>query len=585
VDRENVQIWVRTKAKDNSTQIQNILLWVDGKQPTVTVATSSSYVKDNVVVTITVKASEVLAELDNVMVAENNAPENTQVTMTSADNITWTGTYTTGDNWLRDGCATVYVIGAQIKDLVGNLGVDNSGNFTVDREKPPKPNLGAISGLPVDMAAATGIQTNIGQFAPEGTALDNFLNTIENLENGTVRIRIGTTTQDLTAYSTGYFITIPAITLTQGTQEIGIRYIDLAGNVGDENAENVTYDSIAPVITPNTISGKALVDGVIINDNTPTVTLSFTDATLGIDNDNFNASDNSGYRVELWDENDNLIATLKNATPPTTNMPNTISFENAYPTVLSDGTYSIYAVAGDNLQMDNLVISFVVDTKAPAAPAVAVPISQDPSSPSIKRTTTVSLGGTCEPYATVRIWTSQSPFVSETNVDNVVDTAGSGTWTKNITVPEGVEVRIRVSAVDLAGNESTKTTYGYLMVDATAPTVSITTPTSGTKTDKASISVSGTVTKDAWEDWTDIELRVQVGLNSTPVTISAGSFSINVPLAEGSNTIQASVKDPVGNTNSSSVTVERTVTSWGVYAIILVIIALILAAIAIFRMR
>jgi len=585
-DRTTLRFWVRTP-----TGIEGpiVLLKVDGKNPTVTVTASPTTVKDNTAVTITVVASEVLAKLDNVMVAENNAPVENQISMTSSDNITWTGTYTTGDNWLRDGTATVSVINSQFEDLAGNVGsgVSTDNTFTVDRENPPMPNLGdttEITGLPVDLLpAAPGIQTCTGAWLIDGYAKDNFRNKIENLANGTAVIRVGTTTYNVTASATGYFY--QSITLSQGTQEVGIKYIDLAGNVGDENAENVTFDNIPPVITPNTISGKALVDGVIINDNTPTVKLSFTDATLGIENMPFDNTDNSGYSVQLWDENDNLIATLVNATPPTTNMPNTISFENTYQTVLSDGTYSIYAVAGDNLQMDNLVISFVIDTKAPAAPAVAVPISQDPSNPDIKRTTSVSLGGTCEPYATVRIWTSQAPFVSETNVDNVVDTAGSGTWTANITVPEGVEVRIRVSAVDFAGNESTKATYGYLMVDATAPTVSITTPASGTKTDKASISVSGTVTKDAWEDWTDITLRVQVGLTSTTVPISAGSFSVNVPLGEGSNTIIATATDAVGNSSTDSVTVERTVTSWAIYAIILVIIALILAAIAIFRMR
>ena len=577
-DRTTLRFWVRTP-----TGIEGpiTLLKVDGKNPTVTVTVSPSLVKENTAVTITVVASEVLAKLENVMVAENNAPENTQISMTSSDNITWTGTYTTGDNWMRDGDANVYVIGSQYQDSVGNLGSDNMTTFTIDRETPPEPDLTTISGLPTTQI------TNIGTWLLEGTAKDNFLNTIVDLANGTARIRVGTTTSDVTTSATGYFY--KSITLNQGTQEIGIRYIDLAGNVGDENAENVTFDSVAPVITPNTISGKTLADGVIINDNTPTVKLGITDATLGIENVPFGSTgDNHGYSVQLQDEDGVPIDNLVNATPPTENMPNTISFENTYPTELADGTYQIYVVAGDNLQMDNLVITFVIDTTPPAAPTLTTTASQNANAPDIRTTTALSISGQGEPGATIRIWTSSYPFTSETNVENVIVDA-DGNWVDPITLAQGVTVRIRVSQVDIAGNESSKALYGYLKVDATAPVVVITSPATGTKTDKSTITVSGTVTKDAWESYTlDITLRLQNGVTSTSIVIpiaNDGTFSVNVTLAEGKNSIIATATDSVGNYTAYTVTVERTVTSWAIYAIILVIIALILAAIAIFRMR
>jgi peptide/nickel transport system substrate-binding protein len=348
-DRTPVRIWVRTPGSIEGP----ITLMVDGKAPTVSVTATPTLVKENTAVTITVVASEVLAKLENVLVAENNAPENSQVLMISTDNITWTGTYTTGDNSKRDGLATIYVIGSQFEDLVGNKGGGVTENtFTIDRCKPPAPNLSLISGLPP-------MVTNIGTWMIEGTALDNFLNTIVNLANGTVRVRVGTTTSDVTSSATGYFFKL--ITMTQGTQEIGIRFIDRAGNIGDENAENITFDNMPPVITPNTISGKPFIDGVVINDNTPTVNLNITDATLGIENVPFGSTgDNHGYSVRLRDENGVLISTLVNATPPAETMPKTISFENTFPTELAKGTYRIYAVAGDNLQMDNLVVSFVL---------------------------------------------------------------------------------------------------------------------------------------------------------------------------------------------------------------------------------
>jgi hypothetical protein len=576
-DRAPVRIWVKTPGS-----IENPLtVMVDGKSPTVSVTASPSYVGGNAVVTITVVASEELAMLDNVMVAENNATENTQVTMTSSDNITWTGTYTTENDWTQDGDASVYVIGSGYQDEVGNIGTDNMTTFTIDREAPPEPDISALMGWP-------STPTNVDTWLIEGTAWDNFLNTISPLANGTVKVRVGTTTTDVTTNATGYFY--QSVTLAQGTQELGISYMDTAGNVGPENAENITLDSIPPVITPNTISGKTFDNGVLINDNTPTVNITITDATLGIENVEFGSTgDNHGYEVELWDENGVEITDLTNATPPAEEMPNTISFENTYPTPLVDGTYQIYVVAGDNLQMDNLVITFVIDTTPPAAPGLTATASQNPLAPDIRTNTTVSLGGTAEPGATVNIWTSPDPFTTETNVASVV--AGTdGTWIATITIDQGVTVRIRVSQVDTAGNASTtKATYGYLKVDASAPVVTISSPTTGTKTDKSTITVSGSVTKDAWESYSlDITLRVQNGITSTSIVIpiaNDGTFSVNVPLAEGKNSIIATATDSVGNYTSFSVTVERTVTSWAIYAIILVIIALILAAIAIFRMR
>ena len=581
-------VYVRTTDNAGRTEQRTVTITVDNVSPTVTVTASPSWVKDNTVVTITVRASEPLAKLDNVMVAENNATENTQVKMSSTDGgITWTGTYTTVDNKLRDGTARVGVVGAQFEDLVGNKGSYTENTFTVDRMAPPAPSLSALTGFPAHAAGKAG--TNISSWLVEGTAQDNFLGVLVVQENMRVKIRVGTTVQEKITDASGYFFTDPAIRLSPGTQEVGIRYSDRAGNVGPENAENITFDNTAPSIAPGTIAGKTLADNVRINDNTPTITLTITETVLGLENLPFNAAENRGYSVQLQYENGDPIDNLVNSLA-FDNLE--LDFENTIPATigsftagLPDGTYRIYVVAGDNLQMDNKVITFVVDTTAPLPPTLTATASSNPAAPDLKMTTSVALGGTCEAGATVKVWTSPEPFTVETVATSVVDTGGTGIWSAVITISQGVTTKISVSQVDIAGNEGSKRLYGYLMVDASAPTVVITLPATGTKTDKASITVSGTVTKDTWEIWSDITLRVQVGLTGTTVPISAGTFSVDVALAEGSNTIIATATDPRGWSSSAIVTVERTVTPWGTYAIILVIVALILAAIAIFRKR
>jgi hypothetical protein len=70
------------------------------------------------------------------------------------------------------------------------------------------------------------------------------------------------------------------------------------------------------------------------------------------------------------------------------------------------------------------------------------------------------------------------------------------------------------------------------------------------------------------------------------VTINSdGTFSISAALSEGSNTITIRAVDSAGNIGSAIITVIRTVTPWATYAVILVIVALILAAIAILRAK
>ncbi|TES83363.1 MAG: hypothetical protein E3J91_02870, partial [Hadesarchaea archaeon] len=176
-------IYVRTTDNLGDSSIEEITLNVDGDAPTATVTASPRWVKDNQVITITVTASESLAKLENVMVAENIAPENTQIVMTpNVDNTEWTGSYMTGDNSKRDGTAKIYVIGSQFEDYVGNKGSPVENTFTIDRQKPLTPIITALTGFPTS-------PTNDSSWTIEGTAYDNFMGGTVNLENGTVKIR------------------------------------------------------------------------------------------------------------------------------------------------------------------------------------------------------------------------------------------------------------------------------------------------------------------------------------------------------------------------------------------------------------
>ena len=562
-------IYVKTKDTKGVVVQTEIALTFDNVSPTVEIAVSPEWAKDSTEITITVTADEPLAKLDNVMVAENQAPENTQISMTpDADDTVWTGTYTTGDNENRDGTATIYVIGEQYEDLVGNAGTDvDSKTFTVDRRAPPMPDLSAITGFP------TSPTTTATRFI-ENEAMDNFLGNLVPLEGGVVKIRVGTTVYDVTPTTSGYYG--KSITLTEGTQEVGIHYIDRAGNVGEENAENIILDTMAPSITWGTIAGKALVDGVQINTKAPKITLTISDAGLGVDNWAF-AVDNTGYSVQLWDENENVIGdNLANALAHDNNV---LAFENTIPEQ-ADGTYYIYVVAGDSQLMDNDLIKFVIDTDAPDAPVVdaAYEIVSTMDNPLVVKSISRTIAGDAEAGATITVYGT---------VDTTETVLGTGKaesrWTVQFTLTAGSNTKIEISATDEAGNEGSRTLYGWILADDSAPSVTL--DELPETTDKTSITISGTVGKDDWEDWSDITLTVQVGTGQVTVPIGAGgSYSYSLELAEGQNTIVVQAIDVVGNlSDAASDVVERTVTPWAIYAIILVIVALVLAAIAIFR--
>jgi len=565
-------LYVRTKDTKGVIRISEITLTVDNIAPTVEIDVSPDWVKENTAVTITVTASEPLAKIENVLVAENNAPENTQITMTpNADNTVWTGTYTTGDNEERDGTAKVYVRG--FEDLFGNEVDENTATFTVDRMAPPAPVLDEITGFPTS-------PTNVGEWLLENCALDNFRGVLENQKGMTVEIRVGDTTYTTTTATDGYWYY--QLALVEGTNEVGIRLVDKAGNEGPENAENITYDATKPSVSM--ISPE---NGAYINDNTPTIKLTIADAVMGVENEDL-YDENYGYSVLLCYDNDTPIDNLIPKTYPTSDPFKSFTFENDWPEELAENWYRIRVLAGDNLQNENIYIRFCVDVTAPSISVEAIynPLSGTSlGSPEILKTTSVTISGKAEEDATIKV------YVDGAEQTAARTTATDGTWDITVSLTGGVASKIEATATDAAGNESGKLLLGFAMPDTSAPTVTITSPTSGAETTEKSILIEGNVTKDTWEDYSDLTVTVQVGAvaGGTVTPDSTGHFSISATLTEGTNTIAVVAEDEIGNRGSAGITsilVTRVVTPWATYAaIILVIIALALAAIAIFRKR
>jgi RHS repeat-associated protein len=110
--------------------------------------------------------------------------------------------------------------------------------------------------------------------------------------------------------------------------------------------------------------------------------------------------------------------------------------------------------------------------------------------------------------------------------------------------------------VDNGGNEATSQVT--VIRDLTNPTVSISTPASGTVTLNSSITISGNAS-DAGADASGIA-RVTVNDADAVLDLMTGNWTYeNFPLTIGSNTITATVFDRAGNQASSQITVTRVV--------------------------
>ena len=587
--------YVSTTDVNNITKDTPVQITVDSAAPSLIISVSPSWVKGGTTVTVTVSGNEPFT-FDNIFVAENNVENKRLDNLTpSEDNKVWTGTYTTGENENRDGPVWIYVVKA--RDAVGNENtVSDNTKLFVDRRKPVTPKLDDL-GFPHAWDQRSSVSINLTFTADNDNLVSGY--TSYSLENMKLVILVDNTTTELTAGPTGRVS--HSLALSDGKHTVGAYIVDKAGNVGAENLENVVIDNNKPTVTfvfPE--------NGACIKDNTPTIRVIIAD-TVGVENSRLitGAGDNDGYRVTLCYENgdtypggDNLVPS---ANPTATDnvagriVFTTFTFENTWPTELPDNTYMLRVLAGDNFRFENLWIKFKVDITAPSPPPqtslVGSVTAGTLASPTGTKTKTFTLRGNAEANATIKVYVTTDGGVTWTEVTASRTTAGAdGSWltTLDLSAYAGETLGVAITATDAAGNESNRTLYGYVIYDATAPTVSITSPTTGTKTSKASIEVTGTVTKDDWESWSDISLKIQVGTGSVTVPVmgtgNTATFSYSVALSEGTNTILAWVSDGM-NSSSASVTVTRTVTPWGTYAVVLVIIALIIAAIAILRVR
>ena len=171
--------------------------------------------------------------------------------------------------------------------------------------------------------------------------------------------------------------------------------------------------------------------------------------------------------------------------------------------------------------------------------------------------------------STTNITASASDDVGVTKVEfyidgslKATDTASPYTYSLSPTDLTIGQHQLTAKAYDAAGNSAMSTIVTFTIPDTTAPTVSLTAPSSGA-------SVSGTITAaaSASDDVgvTKVEFYVDGSLKATDITATGISFSTSLAtlsLSNGSHTVLAKAYDAAGNsaTSSAAVTINNPVT-------------------------
>ena len=418
----------------------------------------------------------------------------------------------------------------------------------------------------------------------EGTVDDSYASIALEVANGG-----GTQTVAGTNDGSGTY-DVFNVPLAPGLNTLTVTATDLEGNVGTASID-VTYslgDSTPPsidittpadgvdlTVSPITVSGT-------IEDDTSVASVTVNGVTAVIAGNNFSAE------VPLSAGANTLTATAIDAagnsadasvtvtyTPPDTTPPNvsidapadgaeltatpitvvgTVSDDRALAGVSVNGIAAV--VAGNSFSVDvalsagaNTLTATATDAAGNQATADATVTYTPPDTtpPVIGITTPTDGAELTESPVTVTGTVSDDRALASVTVNGVPAVITGGSFSADVPLSPGSNALTAV-ATDAAGNSaSVSVAVTYTPADTTPPTVSITTPTDGAELTESPATVIGTVSDD--------RALADVTVNGIAALVTGNSFSVDIALTEGANTLTALATDAAGNTASSGVTV------------------------------
>ncbi len=215
---------------------------------------------------------------------------------------------------------------------------------------------------------------------------------------------------------------------------------------------------------------------------------------------------------------------------------------------LGEGPHTVVAVARDVAGNASAPASagLEVDRTAPSAASVDAPAEGTLVGAASAPGGTVSVSGSSEPGSTVEVEVDGTPLGSFP--------ASSGAWAVPATLLDGPH-QIRVRPTDAAGNAGPWSGATGFVLDTTAPLAPTFDPVAPTSA--ATVAVTGVADAGA-----NVSVSVDGTFVGTAVAADDGSFSLALPLGEGTHAVTAEAIDAAGNASSAStpaaVVVDRT---------------------------
>ena len=210
----------------------------------------------------------------------------------------------------------------------------------------------------------------------------------------------------------------------------------------------------------------------------------------------------------------------------------------------TDGAHSITAEAVDPAGNvgPSVARAFTVDSVAPPPPSILTPAQH-----AFLNSSTVTVGGTAEPGATIELFMEANPAGTTT-------VGGGGAWSITITLADGAHSATAI-AVDAAGNEGPLSEARVFAVDTVVPLPPvITSPVNGATFATANVTITGTA-----EHSTIIRIIESSVVIGTTGAGSDGNWSITLPFANGSYSVTATSSDAATNTSPPSAPVAFSV--------------------------
>ncbi|WP_165227349.1 Ig-like domain repeat protein [Aquisphaera insulae] len=436
--------------------------------------------------TVTVTYSDATSGIDTSTFGIGNITVSDGATVTGYSAVGNVVTYTItapASDWAgsTQGTYTVALVAGSVKDNAGNgiAGDADFGSFLVDTVAP----AASLTSAPtVDASAASASTTTVTVTYSDATSgIDT-----STFGIGNITVSDGATVTGYSAVGSTvtYTITAPSLnwaSSTQGTYTVAIvagSVKDNAGNgiAGDASFGSFLVDTVAPAATLDSAQTVNASEG---SASTTTVTITYSDATSGIDTSTFsigNITVGNGATVTGYSAVGNVVTYT--ITAPSSDWAS--STQGSYTIAIVAG--SVKDNAGNGIAGDASFGSFLVDTVAPAATLTSAPTVN--AADASASTTTVSItysdatsGIDTSTFGTGNITVSDGATVTGYSaVGNAVTytiTAPSLNWAGSTQGTYTVAL-VAGSVKDNAGNGiAGDASFGSFLVDTVAPTATL----------------------------------------------------------------------------------------------------------------